>query len=76
MDATADAWVRTPPPDPAKWPSLALSARVHLLLTVALFLGVQWRSETPETVEVEIWRPAPAETVNPPAVKDEPKPEP
>jgi hypothetical protein len=83
--------LRPPQDDPAKWPSLALSATVHLLLITALFLGVQWKSTPPSAVEVEVWRavPAPASQPEPrleprpepkaepkPAPKAEPKPEP
>jgi len=64
---------RMPPDEPAKWPSLALSATVHLLLLGALFLGVQWKSKLPATVEVEVWRAAPAP---PSSVQPEPRPEP
>lgn len=75
-----------PPDEPAKWPSLALSATVHLLLLGALFLGVQWKSKPPAAVEVEVWRAAPAPPVasqpehraepRPAAPKVEPRPEP
>jgi colicin import membrane protein len=56
-----------------------------LLLIGALFLGVQWKSKPPSSVEVEVWRAAPAPTVTSqpeprvepkPAPKSEPKPEP
>ncbi len=89
MDTTADSFDRLPPPDPAKWPSLALSAIVHLLLLGALFLGMQWHSKVPESVEVELWRPLPADSAASqpevkeesklppkPAAKPEPRPEP
>jgi hypothetical protein len=57
--------LRPPQDDPAKWPSLALSATVHLLLIAALFLGVQWKSTPPSAVEVEVWRAVPAPTREP-----------
>ena len=67
---------RLPPEDPAKWPSIALSAGVHLLLIGALFLGVQWKSKPPSAVEVEVWRAAPAAMVaSPPTPRPEPRPE-
>lgn len=69
-----------PPPlpqaEPAKWRSLALATLVHGLLIGALFLGVQWKSQPPNAVEVEVWRAAPAPTVLPApveATKPEPK---
>ncbi len=63
--------------------ALVLSAAVHLLLVGALFLGVQWKSQAPSSVAVEVWRSAPApvavakpEPVPEPPPKPEPKPEP
>lgn len=63
--------------------ALVLSALVHLLLVGALFLGVQWKSQAPSSVAVEVWRSAPApvavakpEPVPEPPPKPEPKPEP
>jgi colicin import membrane protein len=44
-----------------------------LLLIGALFLGVQWKSQPPAAVEVEVWRAAPAPTV---ASQPEPRMEP
>lgn len=71
----------SPPPqsEPAKWQALILAVLVHALLIGALFLGVQWKSKPPATVEVEVWRAAPAPVVAPEPVvepKPEPKPEP
>lgn len=63
--------------------ALVLSALVHLLLVGALFFGVQWKSQAPSSVAVEVWRsaPAPVAVVKPdpvpePPPKPEPKPEP
>ncbi len=59
--------------------ALLLSALVHLLLLGALFFGVQWKSQAPASVAVEVWRagPTPAPVTKPePAPKPEPKPEP
>ena len=53
--------------------ALILSALVHLLLIAALFIGVQWKSQAPSSIEVEVWRAAPAPA---PIVKPEPLPEP
>jgi colicin import membrane protein len=64
-----------PQPEVAKWKSLALAATVHLLLIAALFFGVQWKSQAPTSVEVEVWRAAPAPSPMP-VVKPEPAPEP
>ncbi len=59
--------------EPSKWTSLALAATVHLALIAALFLGVQWKSQAPSSVEVEMWRGAPPPA---PPPRPEPKPEP
>ena len=66
--------------------ALVLSAAVHLLLLGALFFGVQWKSQSPSSVAVEVWRgapapvaapkPEPAPTPPPPEPKPEPKPVP
>ena len=56
--------------------ALVLSAMVHLLLLGALFFGVQWKSQAPSAVGVEIWRgtSAPAKTPSKPVEKLPPKP--
>lgn len=65
-----------------KLKSLALAFGVHLALVVALFVGVQWKSRPPASVEVELWSNVPAPRALPPApappqeVKPEPRPEP
>jgi colicin import membrane protein len=59
--------------------ALILSALVHLLLLGALFFGVQWKSQAPSSVEVEVWRAPPPPMSRPepaPEPKVEPKPEP
>jgi colicin import membrane protein len=63
--------------------ALILSALVHLLLVGALFFGVQWKSQAPSSVEVEVWRAAPTPVAKaqpapepPPPPKPEPRPEP
>ena len=66
--------------------ALVLSAAVHLLLLGALFFGVQWKSQSPSSVAVEVWRgapapvaapkPEPAPTPPPPEPRPEPKPVP
>jgi colicin import membrane protein len=62
-------------PEPGKKQALALSIGVHLLLVLALFLGVQWKTEQ-ATVEVELWSdiPRPATSLPPPARTPEPTP--
>ncbi len=68
-----------PPPETeqSNTTALVLSALVHLLLVGALFFGVQWRSQAPSSVAVEVWRAAPAPVSPPtPVVKPEPPPPP
>ena len=63
--------------DPGKRKALFLAAGVHLALIAALVLGVQWKSQPPASVEVEVWRsPNPPAVTPPPQPKSEPKPEP
>lgn len=63
-------------PEPGKKQALALSIGVHLLLVLALFLGVQWKTEN-AVVEVELWSavPRPATSLPPPPASVRP-PEP
>lgn len=72
-----------PQQEPGKRKALALAIGVHALLALALFLGVQWKRSTPDTVEVELWAPTPRQatsvpppTKTPPTPKPEKKPEP
>ncbi|MBK1680376.1 protein TolA [Rhodocyclus tenuis] len=62
--------------DPGKRKALFLAAAVHLLLIGALVLGVQWKSQPPASVEVEVWRSVPPPAATPREAKPEPKPEP
>lgn len=62
--------------DPGKRKALFLAAAVHLLLIAALVLGVQWKSQPPASVEVEVWRSPAPPVVTPPEPRVEPKPEP
>lgn len=73
--------IALPPPEPGKKPALILAVSVHLLLIVALVLGVQWKQQPPESVAVEVWRSVPVAKPTPPAEvtpppAPEPKPEP
>lgn len=65
--------------DPGKGKALALAIAVHLLLLVALFLGVQWKTEE-AVVEVELWSPVPRQATSlpppPPPPREQPKPAP
>lgn len=66
-----------PPPESSDTRALILSATVHLLLLGALFFGVQWKSQAPASVEVEVWRsPPPSVPVSKPLPQPEPPPPP
>ena len=43
------------PPEPRRWPSLALAAAVHIGLLAFLFIGVNWQNNEPVAVEAEVW---------------------
>jgi colicin import membrane protein len=69
-----------PPKEKPSVVALALSVFVHVALIGALFLGVQWRSQVPSSVAVEVWRGVPAPVAvsqpKPPPRLPEPEPEP
>ncbi len=43
------------PPEPRRWPSIALAAAVHLGLLAFLFIGINWQNNEPVAVEAEVW---------------------
>jgi colicin import membrane protein len=71
-------------PDPGRIESAALAALVHLVLFAILFFGVQWQSNRPEQVTVDLWdlppvveTPPPLPAAEAPPVKpEEPAPAP
>jgi colicin import membrane protein len=68
-----------PPEEEISFTALVLATLVHVVLVGALFLGVQWKSQAPSAVDVEIWRsvaPPPAARPQPAPVPPPPKPEP
>jgi colicin import membrane protein len=65
------------PPEPNRWPSIAMAACVHAALLAFLWIGVSWQNTEPVSVEAEVWDmkteaaaapppPAPPEEVAPP----------
>ena len=64
-----------PANDQTDMTALLLAAVVHILLVGALFFSVQWRSQAPTAVAVEVWRSGPA-PLPAPIIKPEPLPEP
>ena len=76
----------TVPPEPSRMPAILLALAVHALLLAFLYFGISWQSNTPISVEAEVWDmkvetaaapPLPAPVVEPePAPEPEPEPEP
>jgi colicin import membrane protein len=73
------------PPEPSRWPSIALAAAMHAGLLAFLFIGVNWQNTEPVAVEAEVWDmktqaaappPPPPPEAAEPAPAPEPTPEP
>ena len=43
------------PPEPSRWPAIALAAAVHAGLLAFLYIGVSWQNNAPVEVEAEVW---------------------
>jgi colicin import membrane protein len=66
------------PPEPKRWPSIALAAAVHAGLLAFLYIGVSWQNTAPVAVEAEVWdmkTQAAAPPPPPPPVAIEPEPQ-
>ena len=71
----------TVPKEPGLGRALTLAALVHAALLAFLWIGVQWQSNTPATIEAEVWDPQPREAAplpepTPPKPVKTPQPEP
>lgn len=72
----------TVPKEPGRWRAIMLAVLVHAALFIFLWVGVRWQSETPATIEAEIWNPEPREAAPPlppvkqpePVKEEQPKP--
>jgi colicin import membrane protein len=64
--------------EPGRLASALLAAAMHTLLFLVLLFGVRWQNRPAETVNVELWEPAPAPVVEAPkpAPVAEPPPQP
>jgi colicin import membrane protein len=64
--------------EPGRLASALLAAAMHVLLLLVLLFGVRWQNRPAETVNVELWEPAPAPAVEAPkpAPVVEPPPQP
>lgn len=82
MSAMNDSTPYNVPKEPGRWRSLILAALVHLALLAFFWIGISWQSETPTTIEAEVWSPQPREAAPQPEpvktaeAKPEPRPEP
>jgi colicin import membrane protein len=60
----------TVPKEPGRWRAITLAVLVHAALFIFLWVGVRWQSETPATIEAEVWSPEPREAAPaPPPIK-------
>jgi colicin import membrane protein len=69
------------PPEPSRWPSIALAAAVHAGLLAFLYIGISWQNTAPVAVEAEVWdmktqAAAPPPPPPPEVVEPEPAPTP
>jgi colicin import membrane protein len=69
------------PPEPSRWPAIALAAAVHAGLLAFLYIGVSWQNTAPVAVEAEVWdmktqAAAPPPPPPPEVVEPEPVPTP
>ena len=78
------------PKAPGRWRAITLALVMHVALFLFFWIGIRWQSETPLTVEAEIWdpqykeaaplptppQPEPEPVVQPPKPQPQPQPEP
>ncbi|MDR6396529.1 cell envelope integrity protein TolA [Herbaspirillum seropedicae] len=78
------------PKAPGRWRAITLALVMHVALFLFFWIGIRWQSETPLTVEAEIWdpqykeaaplptppEPQPQPVVEPPKPQPQPEPKP
>jgi colicin import membrane protein len=64
------------PHEPGRWSALAMATAVHLALFALLWIGIRWQSQTPITLEAEVWSSQPQEAAPAPILVEPVKPEP
>lgn len=65
------------PQAPGRWRAITLALVMHVALFLFFWVGIRWQSETPLTVEAEIWDPVYKEAAPlPPEPQPQPQPEP
>jgi colicin import membrane protein len=75
--ATAGGAPYRVPPEPSRFPAIALAVAMHAVLLFFLWFGIQWQSNAPVAVEAEVWDMKVQEAAPPPpppapAVQPEP----
>jgi colicin import membrane protein len=76
--APAGAQYRVPP-EPSRWPSIALAVVMHAALLGFLWIGISWQNTEPVAVTAEVWDmkvESAAAPLLPPPPAPEPEPEP
>jgi colicin import membrane protein len=66
------------PPEPKRWPAIALAVAMHAGLLAFLYIGVSWQNNAPVEVEAEVWdmkTQAAAPPAPPPPQAVEPEPQ-
>ncbi|WP_427911734.1 cell envelope integrity protein TolA [Ramlibacter sp. MMS24-I3-19] len=77
MPAVAEAPEFTPPPEGSLGRSLAFAVIAHLVLVMALSIGVQWKRDDDKiAVEAELWAPTPQQAAPKPVEAPPPPPPP
>lgn len=77
MPAVAEAPEFTPPPEGSLLRSLAFAIVAHLVLVMALSIGVQWKRDDDKiAVEAELWAPTPQQAAPKPVEAPPPPPPP
>jgi len=76
MSIMTDRTPYTVPKEPGRWRAIALAVLVHAALLAFLWIGVRWQSNTPTTIEAEVWSPQPKEAAPQPEPTPQPQPEP
>lgn len=64
------------PTEPGLGRALTFAALVHAALLAFLWIGVQWQSDVPATIEAEVWSPQPREAAALPEPVKAPEPQP
>jgi colicin import membrane protein len=64
----------TVPKEPGRGRAIALAVLVHAALFAFLWIGVRWQSETPATIEAEVWSPDTREAAPVPVPVKQPEP--